>query len=124
LKPKEREEVMSWMQDLKFPDGYAVGFTRDVYLETWKVDGLKSHDYHIFMERLLPIMFRWYLNDDMWTALAELSCFYRQPSAKEIKKEMMKKLEKEIPMFLCKLKKKSSLQDGSIQCNIYLPSSI
>jgi hypothetical protein len=115
LKPKEREEVMSWMQDLKFPDGYAVGFTRDVNLETWKVDGLKSHDYYIFMERLLPIMFRCYLNDDMWTALAELSYFYRQPSAKEIKKEMMKKLEKEIPMFLCKLKK--NLPSRMVQSN-------
>jgi hypothetical protein len=57
---------------------------------------MKSHDYHIFMERLLPIMFCGYLNDDMWKMLAELSHFYRQLYAKEIKKEMLEKLEKEI----------------------------
>jgi hypothetical protein len=37
--------------------------------------------------------------------LAELSYFYRQLCAKEIKKEMMKKLEKEILVLLCKLEK-------------------
>jgi hypothetical protein len=42
LKPKERKEVMSWMQDLKFPDGYTVGFRRTVNMETWKINGLKS----------------------------------------------------------------------------------
>jgi hypothetical protein len=57
---------------------------------------MKSHDYHIFMERLLPIMFCGYLNDDMWKMFAELSHFYRQLYSKEIKKEMLEKLEKEI----------------------------
>jgi hypothetical protein len=50
-------------------------------------------------------MFRGYLNDDVWTTLVELSLFYRQLCAKEIKKEMMEKLEKEIPVLLCKLEK-------------------
>jgi hypothetical protein len=35
--------------------------------------------------------------------LAELSYFYRQLCAKEITVEMMKKLEKEIPVLLCKV---------------------
>jgi hypothetical protein len=109
LKPKERKEVLIWLQNLTFPDGYATGFMRAV----------KSHDYHIFMERLLPIMFRRYLNDDVWNLLAELSHFYRQLYAKEIKKEMMEKMEKEIPVLICKLEKIFPL-GGSIQCNIYL----
>jgi hypothetical protein len=50
-------------------------------------------------------MFRMYLNDDVWKALAELSHFYRQLYAHEIKKEMMEKLEKEIPVLICKLEK-------------------
>jgi hypothetical protein len=75
LKRKERKEVMSWMQDLKFLDGYTMGFRRAVNLEIGKINGLKSDDYHIFMERLLPIIFCGYLNDDVWTALAELSHF-------------------------------------------------
>jgi hypothetical protein len=57
------------------------------------------------MERLFPIMFYGYLNDDVWKTLAELSHFYRQLCAKEIKKEMIKKLEKEILVLICKLEK-------------------
>jgi hypothetical protein len=37
--------------------------------------------------------------------LAELSHFYRQLCAKEVKKDMMEKLEDEIPVLLCKLEK-------------------
>jgi hypothetical protein len=37
--------------------------------------------------------------------LAELSYFYRQLCAKEITVEMMEKLEKEIPVLLCKVEK-------------------
>jgi hypothetical protein len=46
-----------------------------------------------------------YINDDVWKALAELSFFYRQLCAKEIKKDMMMKLEQEIPVLICKLEK-------------------
>jgi hypothetical protein len=93
------------MQNLKFPDGYAMGFRRAMNLESGKLSGVKSHDYHIFIEILLPLIFRGYLNDDVWKVLAELSHFYRQLCAKEIKKEMMEKLEKEISMLICKLEK-------------------
>jgi hypothetical protein len=74
-------------------------------LESGKLSGVKSHDYHTFIERLLSVMSHGYLNDVRWKALAELSHFCRQLYAKEIKKKMMKKLEKEIPMLLCKLEK-------------------
>jgi hypothetical protein len=102
LKPKERKEILIWLKNLKFPYGYAVSFKRAVNLESGKLSGVKSHDYHIFVERLCPVMFHGYLNDDVWTTLAELSHFYRQLCAKEIKKEM---LEEEIPMLICKLEK-------------------
>jgi hypothetical protein len=104
LKPKERKEVLIWLQNLKFPYGYAVGFRRAVNLELGKLSGVKSHDYHIFMKRLLPILFHEYLNNDMWKTLAELSYFYRQLCAKEIKKEIMEMLKKEISVLICKLK--------------------
>jgi hypothetical protein len=46
-------------------------------MTTGKLIGLKSHDYHIIMERLLPIMFQGYSDDAVWMELAELSYFYR-----------------------------------------------
>jgi hypothetical protein len=72
----------------------------------WKLTGLKSHDYHIIMERLLPVMFWGYFDDVVWIVSMELSYFYRQLCAREIMVEMMKKLEKEILVLLCKMEKK------------------
>jgi hypothetical protein len=77
LKPKEGKEVLIWLQNLKFSDGDAAGFRRAVNLDSGKLSGVKSHDYHVFMERLLSVMFRGYLNGDVRKELAELSHFYR-----------------------------------------------
>jgi hypothetical protein len=41
----------------------------------------------------------------VWKALAELSYYYRHLCAKEIKKEMMEKLEQQIPVLVSKLEK-------------------
>jgi hypothetical protein len=70
-----------------------------------KMNGLKSHDFHIIMERLMPVMFRGYISEAVWKTLAEVSYFYRQLCAKEIRRDVMEQLEKEAPVLLCKLKK-------------------
>jgi hypothetical protein len=77
LKPQQRKEVMRWMKGLKFPDGYAVGLRRYVNMMTKNLIGLKNHDYHIIIERLLHVMFWGYFDDVVWMVLAELSYFYR-----------------------------------------------
>jgi hypothetical protein len=56
-KPQQRKEVMRWMKGLKFPDGYTNALRRSVNVTIGKLTGLKSHDYHINMERHLPVMF-------------------------------------------------------------------
>jgi hypothetical protein len=68
---------MRWMKGLKFPDGYAAGFRRSVNVTTGKLTGLKSHDYHIIMERLMHVMFWGYLDDAVSLVLVELSYLYR-----------------------------------------------
>jgi len=42
-------------------------------MKTMKINGLKSHDYHIMMERLIPVMCCDYINDEVWKAIAELA---------------------------------------------------
>jgi hypothetical protein len=93
------------MKRLKFPDGYTAGLRQFVNMTIGKLNGLKSHDYHIIIERLLHVMFWGYFDDAMWMVLVELSYFHRQLCAKEIVVEMMQKLEKEIPVLLCKMEK-------------------
>jgi hypothetical protein len=70
-----------------------------------KIFGLKSHDYHIFMERLLPVVFCGFLPDNVWRCLAELSFFYRQLCAKELRKDVIRSLEENVAVLLCKMEK-------------------
>jgi len=70
-----------------------------------RINGLKSHDYHIWIERLLPVMVRGYLPDHVWQVLAELSNFFRQLCAKELSRTVVEQMEKLAPVLLCKLEK-------------------
>jgi hypothetical protein len=90
---------------LKFPDRYAANIKWAVNVDTSKLNGLKSHDYHIIMERLLLVMLHGYLDTDLWEMFTELSYFYRQLCAKQVSKMMMQKFEKEILILVCKMEK-------------------
>jgi hypothetical protein len=105
LKPAERKEILKWLKKLKFPDRYAANIKRAVNVSTDKLNGLKSHDYHIIIERLLPVMLRDYFDIDLWNMFIEFSYFYRQLYAKQVSKTMMQKFEKEIPILVCKMEK-------------------
>jgi hypothetical protein len=63
LKPQQRKEVMRRWKGLNFLDCYATGLRQSMNLTIGKLTRLKSHDYHIIMEILLPVMFRGYLDD-------------------------------------------------------------
>jgi len=56
-------------------------------------------------ERLLPVVFRGFLPDNVWHCLAELSFFYRQLCAKELRKDVIRSLEENVAVLLCKMEK-------------------
>ena len=97
--------ILQWFKELKFPDAYAANIRRGVDLQHKRILGLKSHDYHIFIERLLPVVFRGFLPDNVWRSFAELSYFYRQLCAKELSKDVARSLEQNVAVLLCKLEK-------------------
>ena len=105
LTRNQRKEVLQWFQTIMFPDGYAANLRRGVNLATMRINGLKSHDYHIGIERLLPVMVRGYLPDHVWLVLAELSNFFRTLCAKELSRTLILKMEDLAPLLLCKLEK-------------------
>jgi hypothetical protein len=73
LKLKEREEILVWLTTLKFPDRYAAYIKQAVNLEMCKLIGLKSHDYHTLIERILLVMFHGHFSIRLRKILAELS---------------------------------------------------
>jgi hypothetical protein len=105
IEGKHKVIILNWFKSLRFPDGYAASFRRGVNLKDKKIFGLKSHDYHIFIERLLPAVFRGFLPEDIWVCLSELSFFFRQLCAKQLSKATLASLEKNIVVLMCKLEK-------------------
>ena len=74
-------------------------------METLRVQGLKSHDYHVWLERIMPVMMRGYVPEKIWRVLARLSFFFRQICARELDIKVMEKLDKEAPVLLCDLER-------------------
>jgi hypothetical protein len=105
LKPVERKEILRWLKKLKFSNRYTSNIKRAINVSIDKQNRLKSHDYHIIIERLMPVMFCGYFDANLWKILAELSYFYRHICAKQVSKSMMQKLEKEIAVLVCKMGK-------------------
>ncbi|KAL0439592.1 UNVERIFIED_CONTAM: hypothetical protein Slati_2442200, partial [Sesamum latifolium] len=56
---------------LKFPDGYASNLSRCVDMANLRLHGMKSHDCHVFMQKLILIAFREMLPESVWGALTE-----------------------------------------------------
>jgi hypothetical protein len=58
-----------------------------------RVLGMKSHDFHIWIERILPAMVRGYVPEHVWLVLSELSYLFRQLCAKELSRTVVVDLE-------------------------------
>ncbi|GJX62489.1 hypothetical protein Tco_0295389 [Tanacetum coccineum] len=101
----EKKVVCDWVSKLKFPDGYVSNMARCVDMKKYKMFGMKSHDCHVFMQRLIPIAFRELLPTIVWKALTELSLFFKDLTCTTIKVDDMIRLHTEIPIILCKLEK-------------------
>jgi hypothetical protein len=66
---------------------------------------MKSHDFHIWIEHIVPTMVRGHVPEHDWLALLELSYFFRQLCAKELSRTVVADLERLTPVLLCKLEK-------------------
>ncbi|XP_038705319.1 uncharacterized protein LOC120001123 [Tripterygium wilfordii] len=54
----EKRALCQFLKDIKMPDSYASNIARCVHVKECKIYGLKSHDCHVLLERLLPLAIR------------------------------------------------------------------
>ncbi|KAJ6374124.1 hypothetical protein OIU78_029763 [Salix suchowensis] len=120
---KQQQEVLSWMKELSFPDGYASNISRCVKEAQCKVSGMKSHDCHVFIQRLIPVAFRPYLPRPLWETLTELSVFFRDICATNLNVNHVELMQRNIIEILCKLEKifPPSFFDSMEHLTIHLP---
>ncbi|CAL2228637.1 unnamed protein product [Prunus armeniaca] len=102
MKPNDKKEFLKFVSSVKFPDGYASNIARCVNVDGGKFTGLKSHDCHVFMQRLLPVGIRHLLPEDVVKSIILLSRFFSQLTAKTLRKTDMFQLRHDIVQVLCK----------------------
>ncbi|XP_060972524.1 uncharacterized protein LOC115712464 [Cannabis sativa] len=97
--------------------------SRNVNMKDGKLFGLKSHDCHILLQRLLPIGLRPYLNKKVMDAIAELSLFFRKLCARTLNVKDLDELEEGIVLTLCKLESifPPAFFDVMIHLAVHLP---
>ncbi|KAK4388614.1 hypothetical protein Sango_2468000 [Sesamum angolense] len=76
LTKEQRRRICEWITHLKFSDGYTSNLAHCVDMNELMLHGMKSHDYHVFMKKLIPIAFYKMLPESMWSALAEVSLLF------------------------------------------------
>ncbi|XP_055960094.1 uncharacterized protein LOC126661596 [Mercurialis annua] len=105
LDKNAKQALLEWVKELKFPDGHVSNLGRCVDLKKLKMNGMKSHDCHVFMQRLLPIAFREFLHPSVWEPITELSIFFKDLTCTTLKEDDLIEMEKDIAKILCKLER-------------------
>ncbi|XP_071677306.1 uncharacterized protein [Lolium perenne] len=77
-KRKTKDTVNSRLdlEDMGIRDGYASNISKCVAADKCKLQGLKTHDCHILLQRILPAGLRGTIHEDIYEAVAELGNFF------------------------------------------------
>ena len=111
------------MKLVKYSDGCAANISRSVNAKNGGLSGLKSHDYHVLLQRILPIRLRWFAHKDISIVLFELGSFFQDLFSRTLKRSELEKQEEHIVLILCKLERFFPLAffDVMVHLAIHLP---
>ncbi|KAL0284774.1 UNVERIFIED_CONTAM: hypothetical protein Sangu_2809900 [Sesamum angustifolium] len=73
LTKEQKRRIRELITYLKFPDGYASNLAYCDDMKELRLHDMKSHDCHVFMQKLIPIAFYEILPKPVWSTLTEVS---------------------------------------------------
>src|SRR3954468_24989765 len=88
---------------VKFPHGYAGKIRRYLDLSKKRFSGMKSHDCHVLMTQILPVVIRGIMDEHVRETLTGLCNFFDVISRKSIGVKQLEMLQEEIVVILCEL---------------------
>src|SRR3954463_15894696 len=101
----KRKEFCEVLSRVIFPHGFASNPERRVSADGNKLQGLKTHDCHILLQRVLPVILRGLGRPDLYRAVAELGQFFRELCSRNIRIDALERLRDKIQTILCDLEK-------------------
>ncbi|XP_020876240.1 uncharacterized protein LOC110227178 isoform X1 [Arabidopsis lyrata subsp. lyrata] len=100
-----KSTLFEWVKsDVTFPDGYVSKLSRTAE-QGQKFSGMKSHDFHVFMQRLLPFAMAELLPRNVHEAIAGIGTFFRDLCTRTLTEEGIHQLDNNIVILLCNLEK-------------------
>ncbi|GJT47440.1 uncharacterized protein Tco_0956155 [Tanacetum coccineum] len=105
------------------PDGFGSNFKQKVTADDNNITGMKSHDCHIMMHRLLPYGVQRYLPKNIAEPIIELCLFFKQLCARTLMQQDMAKAKKQSISIMIELEKifPPAFFDIMIHVAIHLP---
>lgn len=98
----EKAKLYSMLLNLKTSDGFLSNISCCVNERERKLSGMKSHDCHIFLQRLLPIVANRFLPEDVCEPLIEGSAFFRDLCRNSLELSELDRLQTSVILTLCK----------------------
>ncbi|KAL5573251.1 hypothetical protein UlMin_022848 [Ulmus minor] len=100
-----RRKFCRFIRSVKFLDGFASNLSKNVAQNDSRLLGLKSHDCHVIMQRLLPVGCRSLVNKNIWSTIVELCTFFNQLCASTVNVSDMVEAQNQLVLILCKLER-------------------
>ena len=104
MSAQQKKILLSVIQNMRTPDGYASNISRCVSMESFKLSGLKSHDNHVLVQDLLPLALRsCYPSKEVMEIVVELANFLKKLCSKVLDVSELDNLQESIVLTLCKM---------------------
>jgi hypothetical protein len=103
LSRDQKKILHNFLQGVKMLNSYAANIRRCVDVDGCKVSGLKSHDYHVILQKLLPFVVHGILPEQVALPLIQLCRVFNSIFSKEIDVTEMQEFNKSIAETLCRL---------------------
>ena len=84
---------------------------------------MKTHDCHVLLQRVLPVILRGLGRPELYKAVAELGQFFRELCSRNIRIDALERLRDKIPTILCDLEKiyPPAFFDVMVHLAVHLP---
>ncbi|KAL0331757.1 UNVERIFIED_CONTAM: hypothetical protein Sangu_1721200 [Sesamum angustifolium] len=105
LAKERKRRVCEWIRGLKFPYGYASTLPHCIDMMELRMHGIKSHDCHVFMQKLIQIVFREMLPEHVWSALTEASLLLQSICSTTVDVHKFHELENSVAIIMCNVEK-------------------
>ncbi|XP_074323278.1 uncharacterized protein LOC141660213 [Apium graveolens] len=105
LSKAEKRTFLSSLMSMKLPYGHASNIKNCVSMPDLNIYGLKSHDCHILLQQLLPVAIHSVLSKHVRVTIIRLCFFFNALCNKVVKMSKLDKLQSDVILTLCDLKK-------------------